>query len=304
VRRLLVVAVTTMGLLPASAAWADVQWGADAFSAPPGAVDAAEAAMGANFESHAIYANLDRPATLHGEKTAKAIAENALVYLNINSTRIDGSGTLLPICWTAVRDGKWDDELHEWTRVIKELGYTNFLVTFNHEPTWNSKSQPKCAPKYDNATTYKAAFNHVRNLFKADGVNFPWAYVMVAGATNWPSGLEYRPAPRNYQVIGTDQYYHCDDRFQKPPDAFKSFFAWTAKYAVNKPVLVGEIGANVNCPDQSLVWLQAAQTRLLAHNLLSINWNLRSDGRFQFNPLLQPDVKAWWLDWAYEETAH
>lgn len=303
-KRLLIVAVATVGMLPASAAWADVLWGADAFSAPPGAVDQAEAAMGANFESYAIYANLNRPGTLQGDKTSHAISENALVYLNINSTIIDGNGVLVPVCWDDVAAGKRDPWLHDWSKAILDLHYANFLITFNHEPTWNSKSQPKCVPARDNPTTYKAAFNHVRNLFKIDGADFPWAYVMVAGATNWPSGLEYRPAPRNYQVIGTDQYYHCDDKFQNPPDAFKSFFAWTAKYAANKPVLVGEIGANANCPDQSLVWLQAAQTRLLAHNVLSINWNLRSDGRFQFNPLLQPDIKAWWLDWAYEETAH
>ena len=61
-------------------------------------------------------------------------------------------------------------------------------------------------------------------------------------ATRSAAGLLYRPAPRTFQVIGTDQYYTCNDALYPPADAFKSFFAWKAKYAPYKPVLVGEIG--------------------------------------------------------------
>src|SRR2546426_551390 len=93
------------------------------------------------------------------------------------------------------------------------------------------------------------------------------------------AGRRSRPdtVMRSFQVIGTDQYYRCNDALYAPADAFASFFAWTAKYAPTKPVLVGEIGALSTCPVRSLRWLGNAKTRLLAHNVLAINWNLRTD---------------------------
>jgi hypothetical protein len=298
-----VVAAAVAALVTASsAARADVDWGADAFSAPKGAVERAEIAMGTSFESYAIYSNIDRAHTMQSKKVAKAIDEGALVYLNINSSIWGAGGREVPICWNKVAEGHRDGQLREWVHAILATHYSSFILTFDHEATVRGPSQPKCALRWDNARTYRAAFHHVRTLFRRNGVGFPWAYVMVAGATNWPSGLQYRPPPRNYEIIGTDQYYHCNDRYQSPPDAFASFFAWTAKYAPNKPVLVGEIGANSTCPDQSLVWLLAAQARLLAHDVVAINWNLRTDGGKEYNPLLQPDIRAWWLAWATQET--
>ena len=285
-----------------SAARADVDWGADAFSAPKGAVEAAEVAMGTAFESYAIYSNIDRAHTMQAKKVAKAIREGALIYLNINSSIWGAGGHEVPICWNKVAEGHRDGQLREWIHAIQATHYSSFILTFDHEATVRGPSQPKCALRWDNARTYRAAFYHVRMLFRRNGVGFPWAYVMVAGATNWPSGLQYRPAPSNYEIIGTDQYYHCNDRFQNPPDALKSFFDWTAKYAPNKPALVGEIGANSSCPDQSLVWLRAAQTRLLAHDVVSINWNPRTDAGKEYNPLLQRDIREWWLAWAAQET--
>jgi hypothetical protein len=124
---------------------------------------------------------------------------------------------------------------------------------------------------------------------------------MTWGATKWDGGLLYRPAPRNFQVIGTDQYYRCNDQVYAPADAFKSFFDWTAKYAPTQLVLVGEIGALTTCPVRSLRWLQTGKERLLAHNVLAINWNLRKDADKEYNPLLQPDIRAWWLAWGADE---
>jgi len=299
---LTVLAVTIGMMLAAAPAEAATDWGADAFSAPKGAVDAAELTMGAQFESYALYSNIDRPGTLDSKKMAHAIEENALVYVNINSQVVGQRGDVVPICWTAVAAGHRDAQLELWAQGILATGYHNFVITFNHEPMWDSPSQPKCSNRYDNPTTYKLAYNHVRNLFIADGIDAPWAYVMTWGATQWDGGLLYRPAPRNFQVIGTDQYYRCNDALYAPADAFASFFAWTAKYAPTKPVLVGEIGALSTCPVRSLRWLGNAKTRLLAHNVLAINWNLRTDPDKEYNPLLQPDIATWWLAWAADET--
>jgi hypothetical protein len=257
--------------------------------------------MGGPFESYSLYAPIGHYATITSNRTKKAMAEHALIYININSTTMGDQGHQVPICWTAVAAGNRDWAFHLWTAAILASGYTNFVFTFNHEPMWRSASQPKCSKKYDNPTTYKAAFSHVENLFRADGVDLPWAYVMTWGATKWDGGLLYRPAPRNFQVIGTDQYYRCNDQVYAPADAFKSFFDWTAKYAPTKLVLVGEIGALTTCPVRSLRWLQTGKERLLAHNVLAINWNLRKDADKEYNPLLQPDIRAWWLAWGADE---
>jgi hypothetical protein len=125
---------------------------------------------------------------------------------------------------------------------------------------------------------------------------------MTWGATSNGKGLLYRPAPRNFQVIGTDQYYKCDDRLYPPASAMQSFFDWTALHARDKEVLVGEIGALTTCPDTSLEWLEAAKERIDAHpEVLSVNWNLRTDAGREYDPLLQPDIRTWWLAWAADE---
>jgi hypothetical protein len=293
---LLVVLVLLAG---APAAWADVHWGAQAFSAPKGAVNDAEAAMGTTFESYSLYSNLWRVQLMESAKMAQAMHEHALVYVNINSETIGKrSGELVPICWTAVAAGNRDTQLHAWTAAILASGYERFVFTFNHEPMWSSPDHPNCGPKYDNPTTYKAAFLHVRQLFIDDGVDAPWAYVMTWGATKWAGGLLYRPPLEDFDVIGTDQYYQCDNSVYRAPTAFQSFFDWTAKYAPGKPVLVGEIGALTTCPYKTLTWLNAAKARLEAHDVLAINWNLRTNAGQEYNPLLNDEIKQWWLDWA------
>jgi hypothetical protein len=125
---------------------------------------------------------------------------------------------------------------------------------------------------------------------------------MTWAATKWAGGLLYRPPLEDFDVIGTDQYYQCDNSIYRAPTAFKSFFEWTAQYAPGKPVLVGEIGALTTCPYKTMTWLKAAKTRLLAHDVLAINWNLRTNEEQEYNPLLQDDIKQWWLAWASEET--
>jgi hypothetical protein len=302
--RTLAVLTLTLGLfLGASApAWADLDWGADAYSAPEGTMKDAEAAMGTAFESYAIYARIDSPSTLTKERMQVAIQEHALVYLNINSLLTGTNGQSVPACFTDVEEGKYDDMFHVWTQGILALDYSNMVLTFNHEPMLNSVSQPKCSHTYDNGPTYRHAFAHVEKLFRADGVMAPWAYVMTWGATHWSGGLDYRPAPHNFQVIGTDQYYGCHNYQYEPPNAFKSFFKWTALNAPTKPVLVGEMGALTTCPTGSLNWLAAAKTRLLAHNVMAINWNMRQDQGHQYYPLMQPEIARWWLNWASEET--
>ena len=87
-------------------------------------------------------------------------------------------------------------------------------------------------------------------------------------------------------------------------DAFMAHWATIlADLAVKaQTVLVGEIGALSTCPVRSLRWLGNAKTRLLAHNVLAINWNLRTDPDKEYNPLLQPDIATWWLAWAADET--
>jgi hypothetical protein len=299
---LIIFAVTIAMMLAAAPAEAATDWGADAFSAPKHSIAEAEQSMGARFESYSIYSTLDRPEVLESGKTMRAMRKHALVYLNINSLIIGRLGHKVPICWTAIAAGRRDGQLEAWAQHILATNYHHFLITFNHEPMWSSPSQPKCSDLYDNPTTYKQAYNHVRNLFIADGIEAPWAYVMTPGATHWAGGLQYRPALTAFQVIGTDQYYRCDDTRYAPADAFTSFFAWTPKYAPDKPVLVGEIGALSTCPVRSLRWLQNAKTRLLAHDVLAINWNLRTDPGKEYNPLLHPDIAAWWLAWAADET--
>jgi hypothetical protein len=303
-KRLLAVLALTAGmLLGASApAWADLDWGADAFSSRRGFIDEAETVMGTTFESDAFYSHIDRPELLTGKKMAHALESNALIYLNINSLLRRSDGVIIPACFTDVAAGVYDDEFHVWAEGIVALDYPNMVITFNHEPMLNSESQPKCSHTYDNGTTYRAAFSHVEKLFRADGVTAPWAYVMTWAATQWSGGLDYRPAPRNFQVIGTDQYFRCNNQVYQPPNAFKSFFKWTALNAPTKPVLVGEIGALTTCPTQSLNWLAAAKTRLLAHDVLSINWNLRVDPGYEYNPLYQPQIKTWWMNWMSHET--
>ena len=302
--RPLAVLMLTLGMLVGASApaWAGLDWGADSYSAPNGAMEAAEAAMGTTFESYSFYARIDRPSTLKTERMEHALETHALVYLNINSLLMGSDGQTVPACFTDVSAGMYDDMFHVWTQGILDLDYPNMLLTFNHEPMLNSESQPKCSHTYDNGTTYRAAFSHVEKLFKADGVTAPWAYVMTWAATHWSGGLDYRPAPHNFQVIGTDQYYGCHNDQYQPPNAFKSFFKWTALNAPTKPVLVGEIGALTTCPTGSLNWLAAAKTRLLAHDVLAINWNMRQDSDHEYYPLMQPDIKAWWLQWASEET--
>ena len=63
------------------------------------------------------------------------------------------------------------------------------------------------------------------------------------------------------------------------------------------PTWVRHFAMSVDSHDELMAWRQ----RLLAHDVLAINWNLRTDAGKEYNPLLQPGIEAWWLAWAAAE---
>ena len=281
--------LTAVLLATAPAAFA-TEWGADAFSAPDGALDEAEQVIGQPFGSVALYTVLggNPEGWAKSANVQDAVEQNQLLYVNINS-RAPGR---IPICFVDVASGNQDGALDAWAEQLKDFDQSNLVLTFNHEPAVSNDTghQPKCTG--DNAATYKLAFARFVQRMRAGGVTCRMAYVGAGYMFTQALVLatKYAPARNLYQVVGADLYRRGNG--VTASGQILPVVHWRDKYAPGKQLLIGELGqpSAVATPR----WVNAVSQLARKYDFIAIEWNLRDD--FTYNPLHQSDaVRTAWL---------
>jgi outer membrane protein assembly factor BamB len=276
-------------------------WGVDGFSAPPGGIDILESMMGHPFGAASDYLQLDQGAAWPDAVALRGLDAGALVYLNIESARLDASGVKIPVCWAAVAGGDADGLLHQWVDSIVGLGdQGHLLVSFNHEPDVSSDSQPRCDT--DTPEDYRQAYHHVHSFFVAGGVTAPFAFVPSGGAYRNGVVEQYLPPAGDFSVIGTDAYNKVadpsDPKYRTPDQVLDPFFTWRTAHAPGLQMLIGELGENQGDPGASK-WISEALALLdSAPGLLAVDWNIRTDPDHPYSPLLNQAALGTWLDGA------
>jgi hypothetical protein len=278
---------------PGSAAW-----GVDAYSAPPGAIARLEQEMGRSFDSFSVYVGLDAAAGYPTAIARDAMSRHALIYLNINSSRRAGQAKV-PVCWSDIARGASDSMLDDWARAILATGYDRMVITFEHEPNVQNVHQPKCPG--DSPPAYRAAFHHVYQRMRADGIRLPFAFVPTVSTYRTGVVNDYAPPPSDYQVIGADVYNRVpagQHHYHSGPKALMPMYAWIRANAPHKPVLIGEIGETQHDP-LAARWIAGVIGVVRSHgNLLAINWNVTATAKGPYSPLLSPQALATWIEGA------
>jgi hypothetical protein len=278
---------------PGSAAW-----GVDGYSAPPDAIRRLEQAMGRPFGAFSDYVGLDGSSRYPNRVARDAMARQALIYLNINSSHRAG-GHKLPYCWADIAAGRYDSMLDSWSKAILTSGYRRMVITFEHEPNVQNVHQPKCAG--DSPTAYRAAFHHVYRRMRADGVRFPFAFVPTVSTYRTGVVNGYAPRKRDYQVIGADVYNRVaagQHHYHSAVESMMPMYRWIRANAPGKPVLIGEIGDTQRDP-QAARWIARAIGLVRSQgNLLAINWNVTTTAKGPYSPLVNPQALATWVEGA------
>lgn len=273
-------------------------WGVDGYSAPPGAIAQLERAMGRSFDAFSVYEGLDSSGQYPSAIAREAMSRHSLIYLNINSSHRVG-GVKVPFCWSGIAGGRYDAMLDEWARAILATGYQRMVITFEHEPNVRNVHQPKCDG--DTPTTYRAAFHHVYQRMRAEGIRFPFAFVPTASTFRTGVVNAYAPRPSDYQVIGADVYNRVpagQPTYHTAAEALMPMYDWIEVHAPDKPVLIGEIGTTQHDP-LSARWIADAIGLVRSQgNLLAVNWNVTATVKGPYSPLLSSRALATWLEGA------
>jgi len=199
-----------------------------------------------------------------------ARAEGATVYLNINSYHlVNGVKTCYPFADVAA--GTEDELLQTWVTELMAYDYPNTILTFHHEPTASSSSQPSCGT----AAEYVAAFDHVFTYFRSHGISYPFAWTMVASSFGQGTASLWQPPAGNFQIVGVDGYNRdLSGQWRTPQYIFASAERYAA--ALGKSLLVGEIGSVEDPldPSHKAAWITDAASLFRSFgNVVAVEWN-------------------------------
>ncbi len=225
--------------------------------------------MGRSFASRGEYDQL-----LGGGYPSKGVsdarAEGATVYLNINSYHlVNGVKTCYPFADVAA--GAEDALLQPWVTDLKAYDYPRTILTFHHEPTAGSPSQPNCGT----APEYVAAFDHVFTYFRSHGITYPFAWTMVASAFGQGTAGRWQPPAGDFQIVGVDGYNrNLSGQWRTPEFIFSPAEQYAA--ALGKPLLIGEIGSVEDPldPTHKAAWITAAASLFRSYgDVVAVEWN-------------------------------
>jgi len=164
------------------------------------------------------------------------------------------SGKVLLLTWSGTPDtrkiiaGSYDAQIAARARAVKALGRP-ILLEFRHEMDRPNLQWVVHGPK-----NYIAAWDHIRAIFaKVGATNVGWVWC--------PTGWGFRDGraqafyPGNGEVDWVCADVYSDSTRQPLQEAAQPFLQWAR--STNKPILIGEFGAN-GTPTALPNWLLAA----------------------------------------------
>ena len=188
--------------------------------------------------------------------------------MDINLVAADRQGGFTR--WADIADGSQDGYLDTLAVDIKAWGKPAFF-TFQHEPeSLICPNDVPCAPAtgyYGTTTDYKAAWQHLVEVFRAKGVK-NLAYVWQTGSYRWKSPSDYRYGPKNYPGAGVIDWIAVDPfnsgvpRWQSFRALIQPWYDWAS--AQDKPLMIGAFGSveKPGDPGARAAWFTRAATDL------------------------------------------
>ncbi|MDP9223637.1 MAG: hypothetical protein M3P18_07225, partial [Actinomycetota bacterium] len=175
------------------------------------------------------YVSWDRD--LANDQVRQSAATGHIPLVSLECQRSDGSF----IKWADIAGGRHDTELTAKAHGLRDWGKHAYFV-FNHEPENDIGS--------GNAEAFRAAYNHTRQLFGANGAtNLRWVCTLMAPTYGGAHGGAKKWVPAAAQVLGADGYNRggCSD---KGWQTFAQIFGGAHRYAKrrHRPLLIQEWG--------------------------------------------------------------
>ena len=277
----LVTAVLGKASAPSSAASSGTIWGV--YSESQNGLSGAQvtqqlqSTMGRAFAGQRVYTAMSLRLPQSQDKDAAAAGR--LIYHNLNSWYlVGGVKTCYP--WADVAAGKQDAILVQRAAELKAWGYDKIVLGFHHEPTVNKANEPSCGSPSD----YRAAYHHVVQVFRAQGITYPWAWTMTASSyKNGTAGL-YQPPGSDFDFVGVDGYNRAS-RWLTPSQKFQA--AMTYAETAGKPLFIGEIGSEElpGDPTAKATWITTATAMFEAYgNVKAIMWTNGDTYRLDSSP--------------------
>jgi Glycosyl hydrolase family 26 len=178
-----------------------------------------------------------------------------------NDKAFVGQGKTLLISWNGqdsakVAAGAYDDVLRQRAEALKALGKPVLL-------RWRwEMNRPNIAQTVGTPAQYVAAWKHVHAVFEQAGatnVGFVWCPL----ASNFAStdAAAYYPGDDQVDWLCTDVYAIGNNN--SFGDVASDFMTWAA--TKDKPVMIGEYGAQQSDPAAKAAWIAGATAYALAH---------------------------------------
>jgi hypothetical protein len=142
-----------------------------------------------------------------------------------------------PIPWATIASGEVDAEIVARALAVKAWGKPMYL-TFHHEPEDDVST-------YGSEQDYVAAFRHIVDVFRAEGVtNVAWAWTMTSWSFTSSEATAFYPGDDVVDFIGVDAYNWYPG---KPGTQWRSLAqvlgpGHTFATAHGKPIVVAEYG--------------------------------------------------------------
>ena len=163
-------------------------------------------------------------------------------------------GSTMMLSWAGtdtrlIASGAEDATIRRMAASIKAVGAPIFL-----EWRWEM-DRPNLRAQMWSGHDYVKAWDHIQDVFAAQGVtNAVWVWCPTAAGFTDGRALPFYPGDSRVDWLCADAY--AVDSMQPLPQLLKDFLAWAAQH--DKPVMIGEFGAEERAPGQRAAWLREA----------------------------------------------
>jgi hypothetical protein len=165
-------------------------------------------------------------------------------------SRIFSSGAV--VSWSQISSGAEDNSIIiPQAQRIKAIAPTKIFLTFESE--MNDVATHPVAT-YGTPAEYVAAYQHIYNVFKAQGVsNVVWVWDTTGSSTSFSTMASFYPGDAYVDWIGYDPYnfYTCnnDETWKTPATTIGTYYNWVTAGnlgvgAETKPMILDEYGSH------------------------------------------------------------
>jgi hypothetical protein len=160
--------------------------------------------------------------------------------------------------WPQIASGSLDSSLVvPQAQRIKALGAVKVFLAFDSEMD-DTTTHP--AASYGTPADYIAAYQHIYNVFKAQGVtNVIWVWTPTGYSGYYNTLAQYYPGDNYVDWVGYDPYnfFECNSgetTWKSPLTTFSGFYNWVSggglgNGAEAKPMILDEYGSHNNASD-------------------------------------------------------